>query len=100
MSVTQKEIVEAFHEVGGILLTSKYTQLANRIVAEGIAPPDGLALIADIEGIGCCKVTIRNGRVHIAAETVRDIINMGAGEIAPPEGFRLVPKNPAAGGWK
>jgi hypothetical protein len=31
--------VEALHEVGGILLTSKYTKLANRIQAHGIAPP-------------------------------------------------------------
>lgn len=61
--------------------------LANRIRKHGIAPPDGLELIADIEGIGCCTVTIRNGRVYIAAVTVRDIISMGAGNSAAPDGY-------------
>ena len=47
MKVTIDEIVEALHEVGGILLTSKYTVLANRIEAHGIEQPSITALIAE-----------------------------------------------------
>ena len=45
MKVTIDEIVRALHEVGGILLTCKYTVLANRIEAHGIEQPSIDALI-------------------------------------------------------
>lgn len=90
MSVDPKEVVKVLRDVGVVIYRSSgenidTSALADRIEAEGIAPPDGTELVADIEGVGCCTVVIRNGRVHIAAVTVRDIINMGAGKIAPPD---------------
>lgn len=47
MSVTQKEIVEALRYVTAVNGNPYYSNLADRIEREGIAPPEGMVLVSD-----------------------------------------------------